>query len=115
MYNLVHVVKRDEIGKEMNLTLRDVSGTFDLTNYTVTLTLKKGSTVATSAAAVSKRNQTTNKGECYHTWTAATIPNTDGKYKAEVKCVYGSIVRYFPVDENNERTYFTVEVQSPLE
>jgi len=113
-YNLTHVVKIDEVGKIIDFTLRDVDGTVDLTNYTVTMNISKGSTAVISAAAVTKRNQVTNEGEAYHTWTAATIPDTAGTYKGELKLVYGSNVLYWPVDKNNERTYFTVIVQEAL-
>jgi hypothetical protein len=114
MANLTHVVKRDEIGKLIEFTLSDVDGTVDLTNYTVTMTLKKGSTVATSAASVVKRNQETNKGECYHTWTANTIPDKKGTYKGELKLVNGPNILYWPCNKDGEKTYFTVIVQDPL-
>ena len=116
MYNLIHTVKRDEVGKLIEFTLEDVDGAVTLTDYTVTMALKKGSTVVTSAAAVTKRTQSgATLGQCYHTWTAATIPNTSGTYKGELKLVAGSNVLYWPTDANNERTYFTVIVQTPIE
>lgn len=116
-YNLIHTVKIDEVGKEIGFTCYDGNGdAVDLTSYTVTMSLKKGSTVVTSAAACTKRTQTgATLGQCYHTWTAATIPNSAGTYLGELKCVAGSNVLYFPVDRNNERTKFQVIVQTANE
>jgi hypothetical protein len=116
-YNLIHTVKIDEVGKEIGFTCYDADGdAVDLTNYTVTMSLAKGSTVITSAAACSKRTQSgATLGQCYHTWTAATIPNTAGDYKGELKLVYGSNVLYWPCDKNGERTKFTVRVQTANE
>lgn len=122
MYNLSHTVKIDEVGKVLNFTCRSYNATTgvleetDLTNYTVTMSLKKGSTVTISAAAVSKRTQSgATLGQCYHTWSAATIPNTAGTYLGELKAVYGSNVLYFPCDKNGKRTKFEVIVQTANE
>ena len=114
-YNLIHTVKIDEVGKTIDFTLEDESGTFDLTNYTVTMNLSKGSTAVITDAACTKRTQSgATLGQCYHTWTALTIPDTKGDYKGELKLVYGGNTLYWPVDKNSERTYFTVRVQDAL-
>lgn len=116
MYNLTHVVKIDEVGKEIGFTCYDSTGTaVDLTSYTVTLNIKKGNTLVTDDATVTKRTQSgATLGQCYHTWAASSIPDTKGTYKGELKCTAGSNVLYFPCDKNNERTYFTLEVQDAL-
>lgn len=115
-YNLTHTVKIDEVGKEVGFTCYDADGVaVDLTSYTVTMNIYKGSTSVIASAAVTKRTQSgATLGQCYHTWSAATIPNTKGTYKAELKCVAGSNVLYFPCDKNSERTYFSVVVQDAL-
>ena len=116
-YNLTHVVKIDEVGKELGFTCYDADGVaVDLTSYTVTMNIYKGSTSVIASAAVTKRTQSgATLGKCYHTWTAATIPNSAGTYLGELKCVAGSNVLYFPVDRNNERTKFQVIVQTANE
>lgn len=114
MANLTHTVKRDEVGKRIDFTLSDADGTFNLTNYTVTMTLKKGATVATSAATVTKKDQGASPGECYHTWASNTIPDTKGTYKGELKLTFGSEILYWPVHKDGKRTYFEVIVQDPL-
>lgn len=114
--NLYFTFKQGEIGKRMNFTLEDADGTFDLTNYTVTLFLKKeGDTdLAVDGAAVTKENQGTNPGECYHALDATTAAIDVATYKGELKLVAGANVLYWPVNKDNQRTYFTVEVQAPL-
>lgn len=113
-YNLRHTVKQGEAGKQMAFTLRDVDGLVDLTNYTITVTLKKGSTTTLSAGSVTKRNQVTNRGECYYTWTSATASMSLGDHKGNLKLVNGATVYHWPVDANNQRTDFIVEVQAPV-
>lgn len=115
MANLVHTVKIDEVGKTINFTLEDANGTVVLTPYTITMNLKKGSTLVTSGASVTKSNQTTAPGECYHTWAANTIPDTPGTYKGELKLEASGQVRYWPVNKDKTRTYFEVIVQNPLD
>ena len=115
-YNLEHVVKIDEVGKEIGFTCYDSTGAaVNLTNYTVTMNIKKGSTLVVDDAVVTKRTQSgATLGQCYHTWTAGTIPNTAGTYNGELKAVFGSSVLYFPVNRNNAKTYFRVIVQNAL-
>jgi hypothetical protein len=112
--NLRHTVKQGEVGKIMEFTLTDADGAVDLTPYTVTVTLKKGSTKTLNAGAIVKRNQTTNPGECYYVWTTATATMARGDHKGNLELVAGSIVYYWPTDANDTRTYFTVEVQTPI-
>ena len=115
-YNIEHVVKIDEVGKIIEFTLRDEDGLVDLTNYTVTMSLAKGSTVVISGASCTKRTQSgATLGQCYHTWTAATIPNTKGVYLGELKLVNGGDTLYWPCDKNGERTKFKVYVQTANE
>jgi hypothetical protein len=115
MANLLHTVKRDEVGKIIEFTLEDADGVYNLDNWTVVMNLKKGSTVVTSAAAVTKRTQSgATLGQAYHTWAANTIPDAKGDYKGELKLTNGSNVLYWPVHSDGTRTYFTVRVQDPL-
>lgn len=116
LYNLEHTVKIDEVGKEIGFTCYDSTGAaVNLTNYTMTMNVRKGSTLVIDDAAVTKRTQSgATLGQCYHTWTALTIPNDTGAYKGELKAVFGSNVLFFPVNKNNLRTYFKITVQSAL-
>jgi hypothetical protein len=115
MANTLHTVKRDEVGKRIQFTLSDADGVYNLDNWTVTMNLKKGSTVVTSNAAVTKETQTgSNIGKCYHAWAANTIPDARGDYKGELKLTNGSNVLYWPTHSDGTRTYFTVRVQDPL-
>lgn len=134
MGNLHVTYKYGEVGKELEFTLTHaVAGTttqtpYNLDNWTVTLTIAASETATPvkTGLTVTKRTQSgATLGQCYHTLTdtvgevigSAKIPyGTKSKeYKAcELKLVNGSQVRYWPVNENNERTYFTVEVQKSM-
>lgn len=114
--NIEHVIKIDEVGKEVGFTCYDSDGSLvDLTNYTVTLNVKQGATLVTDDATVTKRTQTgATLGQCYHTWTAASIPNAVGTYTMELKAVFGSNVLYFPTDKDRMHTYMKLYVQAAL-
>jgi hypothetical protein len=116
MSNLNFTLKQGEVGKVIRFTLSDADGAVDLTNYTVTMTLKKGSAAAVvDEASVTKETQSgATLGKCHHTFDATTADLTPGIYKGELKLTSGSNVLYWPVDEKEKRTYFTVEVQKPL-
>lgn len=114
MSNLRHTVKQGEAGKIINFTVSDNNGLVDLTPYTITMTLKKGSTVTLDAGAVSKRNQVADTGQCYYVWTSDTADMARGDHLGDLKLVSGSDVFYWPTDANDARTHFTVEVQKPI-
>ena len=114
-YNLTTTIKQGEVGKITNFTLRDSAGLVNLTAYTITMTLKKGSTVTVDGVSITKKNQTTSTGECYHTWNADTAIIATGNHKGNLKLVNGTTVLYWPVDKNDKRTYFEVEVQEPID
>jgi hypothetical protein len=117
--NLYFTFKQGEGGKVLVFTLKDESGLFPLTGWVVTLACKlNGASVFTAQACVNDPDQVLNKGVTRHTLnatTAAIAPNTGGQtYTAELKATSGSNVFYWPVDKDNRRTYFKMEVQSPL-
>ena len=115
MRNITHTFKRGEVGKVIEFLVEDANGPYDLTAWTVTLNLDRGSTSVVEDAAVTKRTQSGETlGQCYHTWDATTANIPVGKYKAELKLVNGSNVLYWPVDENDNRAYIVVKVQKPL-
>ena len=119
MANLQFTFKKGEVGKEIPFTLSDADGAFDLTGWTVTLAIARSKSAAPVATgkAVTKRTQSgATLGQCYHTLDADTANIPAGVYKAcELKLTAsGGQVLYWPVNSEDKRTYFTVEVQTPL-
>jgi len=116
--NIYHTFKQGEIGKILQFTLADENGLFDLTGWTVTFAASLNGESAFAGQAVTLNDQLTNPGECYHqlnATTAAIDPNVRGEiYLGELKAVQGLNVFYWPVDKDNRRTYFKIEVQAPL-
>lgn len=124
MPNLRFTFKQGEVGKEMPFTLSDDNGVVDLSSWTVTLAIAENKSMAAvlTGLTVTKRTQTgATIGQCYHNLTdtvglvtgSAQLPPKE--YKAcELKLVNGSQVRYWPVNENNERTYFVMECQKAM-
>lgn len=114
--NTQFTYKRGEVGKRIRFYLEDANGAVDLTAYTVTMNVGKlGQTLAVDGASVTKETQTgETRGYCYHDLDASSANIAAGDYRGELKLVNGSNVLYWPVDSNGTKTYFTVEVQSPL-
>lgn len=121
--NLYFTFKKGEIGKVINFTIMSDGSPLNLTtptDFTVTLAIAKdkNTTPVITGGTVSKSNQTTNPGECSHTLTGGTGGSAMidvGIYKAcELKLTAGSNVLYWPCNKNDQRTYFTVEVQQPI-
>ncbi len=119
-YNLRTVFKRGEVGKVLNFTCRSAdasTGTValtDLTNYTMTLNVWKGTDLVIDNASCTKRTQSgATLGQCYHTLDATTANIAKGDYKFEIKATYGSNVLYFPTDYDGTRTYGDLRVQEP--
>lgn len=120
-YNIRTTYKRGEVGKVINFTCRaaDAStgtvGLVDLTNYTMTWSVWKGTTLtAIDNAACTKRTQSgATLGQCYHTLDSTTAGIAKGEYRFEVKATYGSNVLYFPTNEDGTRTYGYLTVQEP--
>lgn len=118
MANTTFTFKKGEIGKEIGFTLSDADGPVDLTSWTVTLTVaeRSSSTPVFSGEAVTKRTQSgATLGQCYHTLNSTTANITEKDYKAcELKLTNGSQVRYWPVNKDSNRTYFSIEVQKAM-
>lgn len=119
MANNLHITwKQGEVGKEIDfLGLSDRDGLFDLTAWTVVLNAKRSaddSVLVIDAAPVSKRDQAARRGDCYHTLSSTTANIAPGIYKGELKVTNGANTFYWPVNRDNERTHFTIEVQKPL-
>lgn len=115
--NTKFTFKRGEVGKRMRFRLEDASGPVDLTAYTITLNAGgAGQDLAITAAAVTKETQSgATLGYCYHDLDATTANVAAGLYRAELKLANGANVLYWPVDAGGDRTYFTIEVQRPLD
>lgn len=120
MDNLLFTFKKGEVGKEMGFTIKADGAAYNLdtpTNFTITLAIAKTKNTdpVVTGATVTKRNQTTLTGQCYHTLDATTANIPIGIYKAcELKLTQGSRVLYWPCDSDDNRTYFTIEVQKPI-
>lgn len=116
--NLTATWKQGEVGKQIDFYLEDEDGAFDLSSWTVTLAIAKSvtATAVATGETVTKETQTGDDiGRCYHTLNATTAALATGVYKAcELKLVNGSNVRYWPVHVNNDRTYFTCEIQAAI-
>lgn len=119
-YNIKTVYKRGEVGKVLNFTCRSadpstgVVAVVDLTNYTMTLNVWKGTTLTIDNASCTKRTQSgSTLGQCYHTLDATTANIAKGEYRFEVKATYGSNVLYFPTNIDGTRTYGYLTVQEP--
>lgn len=115
--NLHTTFKKGEVGKVLEFTLSDAAGLYNLDGWTVTLTIAERASAepVLSNLAVTKKDQSANLGQCYHTLTS-TSANIDPKvYKAcELKLVNGAQVRYWPVDRRNEKTYFVIDVKKAV-
>lgn len=116
--NLNVTWKLGEVGKVVNFLLEDDDGPFNLTGWTITMAIAADNetTPAVTGETVTALTQTGDDiGWCYHTLNSTTANITIGKYKAaELRLVSGLNVLYWPVDENEVKTYFTVEVQTPI-
>jgi hypothetical protein len=116
--NLDVTWKQGEVGKTVRFLLEDADGPFPLTGWTITLTIavdKDSTPVVTGQPVVALTQTGDDIGWCYHTLDSTTANIATGKYKAaELKLVNGSNVLYWPVDTNEVKTYFTVEVQTSL-
>jgi hypothetical protein len=116
--NLYVTYKRGEVGKQIDFLLEDADGPFNLDNWTVTLAIAadRDAVPVVTGQTVTKLTQTGDDiGRCYHTLDATTANIAVDTYKAaELKLTNGSNVLYWPVDRNDSKTYFTVEVQTPI-
>ena len=119
-YNIKTVFKRGEVGKVINFTCRapaadtGIVALVDLTNYTMTWSVWKGTDLEIDNAACTKRTQSgATLGQCYHTLDATTSNIAKGEYRFEVKATYGSNVLYFPTNADGTRTYGYLTVQEP--
>jgi hypothetical protein len=116
MSNLTVTYKRGAVGKELEFNnLSDQNGLVTLTPYTLTVNVEEtDGTVVVDDAAVSKRDQSTRQGDCYHTLDATTANIAVGTYRAEIKATNGANVDYWPTDIDQKRRYITWIVQDPL-
>jgi hypothetical protein len=109
--------KTGEVGKRLRFRVENADGPINLTPYTITLNAKTavdGSAVITGAACSKETQSGATLGYCYHDLTSTTAAVVAGEYLGELKLVNGSNVLYAPVDEDDEKTYFDIEVQTPL-
>ncbi len=113
--NNTFTLKRGEVGAVMEFTLSDEDGTVNLSGKTVTLNVKKRTTlIIDDVPCVIDPDQTANKGKGTYTFDATTAVIAKGEYNAEFKVVSGSNVSFFPKNKADERTYFKIEIQEPL-
>lgn len=113
--NLTHTLKMGEVGKVISFLVEDDNGPYDLTAWTVTFNVDKGSTSVVTDGAVTKETQSgATLGRCYYTWNATTANIPVGTYKGELKLVNGSNVLYWPVDEHDNRNYIVIKVIKSL-
>ncbi len=110
--------KKGEVGRTLDFALTDANGAVDLTNWTVTMAVarSKNASPVLTGQSVTKRTQSgLTLGQCFHTLDATSANIAVGEYKAcELKLVNGPNVLHWPVNENDDKTYFTIEVQKPI-
>lgn len=114
--NLTVTYKRGAVGKVIEFNdLRDKDGLVTLTPYTITLNVEdEDGTLVIDDASVTKRDQGTRAGDCYHTLDATTANIAVGTYRAELKLANGANADFWPTDRDHKRRYITWIVQDPL-
>lgn len=116
------VVKQGAAGCVRTGTLSDASGAIDLTNKTVTMTVRKkvGSTPLLDDHAITKaaNQSTTGKGQISCTFTTDDLddlPLSKGEgHLLEFKLTEGSTIDFVPLDEDGNQTYGRLVVQASL-
>jgi hypothetical protein len=111
-WNLIYVHKIGESQVMLTATLSDRNGPPDLTDFTVTLNVKK------------KNQLVVDNADCVGTAEGVVTCvidadfdaiTTAGDYKAEFKCEAGPKKYYFPKTIDGERTYFKFLAQDSLD
>lgn len=107
-----------KIGESVSLasTLSDADGVFDFTGWTVTLNVRDkagGTKIIDNLACTANASGVVS---CTINSAAFVVDATvsERNYVGEWKAVLGSATEFWPKDANNNRTYFTFEVQRSL-
>ena len=112
-----YILKRGEVGSRLEFTLIDENGAVNLNGWTVTMTVRKGTStpVIDDAACTLLPNQaTTDKGKGYFTFNSTTAEIPVGTYDLEFKGVTPSLaVYYFP--KSKDEKFARMIVINPLE
>lgn len=118
--SMIWTIKRGSAGSVRTGTLSDANGPIDLTNKTVTMSVRLTPTSAAlidDAAVTKAANQsTTGKGQISHTFTAdeANIGVNLKGYLLEFKLTEGLVIDYIPLDRDDEKTYGRLIIQRSL-
>lgn len=111
-----YVLKRGEVGSLMTFVLSDDNGEINLAEWTVTMTVKKGSStpvVLNAACSILPLQNGADKGKGTYEWDSTTANIPVGRYNLEFKAVNPSgDVYYFP--KKTKEPYAVLIVMEPL-
>lgn len=116
--DLIWTIKRGETGAVRTATLSDASGAVDLTNKTLVMNVREtpnGPKWIDAAAVTKAANQTTTgMGQISVTFSEAMAAIPAATYLLEFKATEGSVISYFPLDDDEAVTYGWLIVQPSL-
>jgi hypothetical protein len=117
--NLIHTVNRGANGVFFYFAIEDEAGLMTLTDYTVTLTMRRGSTTILNGVAVTKGSWTVD-GIAYNAryeWTTAVTTAANfvegNNCQAFLTLTKTGFQDFWPTSADGNRQYITVKITEP--